>query len=202
MADTEPDLESGATTVPEPSPDSVTTLDEPISVTLWRDIKRIGQKLYYVIIPRRSGKKSLRDWDLWGPLLFCFALALILSQTAEAEQKAAVFTTVFVIVWLGSVVITFNSLLLGGTVSFFQSLCIFGYCLFPLTVAAFATLFWGNLIFRLVVTAVAVAWSSLATVGFISEMVPKSRKILAVYPIVLFYLVLGWMVFMHKPIMN
>jgi len=32
------------------------------------------------------------------------------------QAKAAVFTTVFVIVWVGSVVVTINSLLLGGSV--------------------------------------------------------------------------------------
>jgi len=40
----------------------------------------------------------------------------------------------------------------------------------------------------------------IATIGFISELVPKSRKILAVYPIVLFYMVLGWLVLMHPPL--
>ena len=45
--------------------------------------------------------------------------------------------------------------------SFFQSLCIFGYCLFPLTMAAIATLFWGNLLFRLILSVVATVWSSL-----------------------------------------
>lgn len=40
----------------------------------------------------------------------------VLSQTASNEQKAMVFTTVFVIVWVGSIVITINTLLLGGKV--------------------------------------------------------------------------------------
>ena len=52
------------------------------------------------------------------------------------DDSAAVFAAVFLIVWCGSAVVTVNAVLLGGTVSFFQSICILGYCVFPLTVAA------------------------------------------------------------------
>lgn len=45
-----------------------------------------------------------------------------------------VFTTLAV----GAIVLTVNIVLLGGTIVFFQSLCLLGYCLFPLDVAAIA----------------------------------------------------------------
>lgn len=37
---------------------------------------------------------------------------------------------------IGAVILTVNIILLGGTIVFFQSLCLLGYCLFPLVVAA------------------------------------------------------------------
>jgi len=89
---------------------SETTLDEPVWQTIWRDVKRVGIKLFHVLIPRGKAQQALRDWDLWGPLVFCLILAIILSESAPQ---------IFVIVWIGAAVVTINSLLLGGKISFF-----------------------------------------------------------------------------------
>ncbi|KAG2463967.1 YIPF6 protein, partial [Polypterus senegalus] len=59
----------------------------------------------------------------------------IRSSTDSKEDGGPQFAEVFVLIWFGSVVITLNSKLLGGTISFFQSLCVLGYCILPLTVA-------------------------------------------------------------------
>lgn len=48
------------------------------------------------------------------PLSLC-CLHRILSWNAPNDQKALVFASVFVIVWVGSAVITVNALLLGGS---------------------------------------------------------------------------------------
>ncbi len=37
---------------------------------------------------------------------------------------------------IGSIILTFNVILLGGEIIFFQALCLLGYCLFPLCVAS------------------------------------------------------------------
>lgn len=43
---------------------------------------------------------------------------------------------VFAEVALGAIVLTINVILLGGELVFFQAVCLLGYCLFPLVVAA------------------------------------------------------------------
>eukprot|EP00878_Enallax_costatus_P037147 GHUV01041945.1.p2 GENE.GHUV01041945.1~~GHUV01041945.1.p2 ORF type:complete len:124 (+),score=18.04 GHUV01041945.1:230-601(+) len=43
---------------------------------------------------------------------------------------------VFTEVALGAIVLTINVILLGGNIVFFQSLCLIGYCLFPIVIAA------------------------------------------------------------------
>lgn len=78
--------------------------------------------------------------DLWGPLLVCLLLSSILSATAPGDSGSVVFAAVFVIVWFGAVTVTLNAQLLGGTISFFQSVCILGYCVFPLTLSALGCL--------------------------------------------------------------
>lgn len=45
------------------------------------------------------------------------------------------FAEVFVIVWIGAMIVTLNSKLLGGKISFFQSVCVLGYCLTPLAIS-------------------------------------------------------------------
>lgn len=78
--------------------------------------------------------------DLWGPLLVCLLLSTILSVTAPGDSGSLVFAAVFVIVWAGAAAVTLNTQLLGGNVSFFQSVCILGYCVFPLTLSSLGCL--------------------------------------------------------------
>ena len=57
-----------------------------------------------------------QDWDLWGPLIACLGLAVMLSLHAAEEQSLSVFSGIFVIVFLGSIAVTANAKLLGGKV--------------------------------------------------------------------------------------
>ena len=49
------------------------TLDEPVWVTLKRDVLTIGRNLRSVLIPINwdfgSSSAALGNWDLWGPLV-------------------------------------------------------------------------------------------------------------------------------------
>jgi hypothetical protein len=58
--------------------------------------------------------EGLRDWDLWGPLIFCLLLSLFLSRGAQDEQKDLVFSGIFAMVWIGEAVVTLQIKLLGG----------------------------------------------------------------------------------------
>jgi hypothetical protein len=57
--------------------------------------------------------EGLRDWDLWGPLVFCLLLSLLLSFPMK-EQKEIVFSGVFAMIWIGKAVVTMQIKLLGG----------------------------------------------------------------------------------------
>ncbi|KAI8138455.1 Yip1 domain-containing protein [Fennellomyces sp. T-0311] len=179
----------------EPTYTGEDTLDEPVSTTILRDLKQVAQKLQQVLHPK-GNRNVLRDWDLWGPLILCLALAIILSGGAEEDQAVSIFTGVFVIVWLGAAVVTLNAKLLGGTVSFFQSVCVLGYCLFPLVAAAVVAIFVDLIWVRLPLSIVSFFWSSYASVGFLSESKVhlRNRRALAVYPLCLFYLLISWLV--------
>lgn len=190
------DLESGSSTSASiaKSESTFETLDEPVMDTIMRDVRMVGVKLKHVLIPKDNSNKELRNWDLWGPLFLCLLLASTLSLTAKEEQTALVFAAVFVIVWCGAAVVTLNAALLGGNISFLQSVCVLGYCLAPLNIASIICHLWSNKVFKLVVTLVAFVWATRASVGFMAQLVSEDRRALGVFPVLLFYLTISWMV--------
>lgn len=113
---------------------------------------------------------------------------------------------VFVIIWFGSIIITLNSKLLGGNISFFQSLCVLGYCILPLTAAMVVcrvVLIGGSgtvsFAVRLVVVTASFGWSTFASTAFLADSQPPNRKALVVYPVFLFYFVIGWIILTFSP---
>jgi len=139
---------------------------------------------------------GLRDWDLWGPLVFCLLLSLLLSFNAMKEQKEIVFSGVFAMVWIGKAVVTLQIKLLGGNISFAQSVCIIGYTLFPLVIAALLSALGLPTIPRIPIYLVLIAWSLAAGVSILGGSgVVKNRVGIAVYPLFVFYLGLGCLCF-------
>ncbi|KAI1005987.1 hypothetical protein K3495_g2233 [Podosphaera aphanis] len=140
--------------------------------------------------------EGLRDWDLWGPLLFCLLLSLFLSFTAASEQKSLVFSGVFAMVWIGEALVTAQIKLLGGNISFAQSICIIGYTLFPIVIASLLSVFHLPIVARIPIYLFLVAWSLAAGVSILGGSgVVKNRVGLAVYPLLVFYLGLGCLCF-------
>lgn len=171
------------------------TLNEPVTVTLKRDFYRIVNNLRQVVFPnpyREDVGRALRDWDLWGPFFFIIFLALTLSWTSP--DKSAVFGIVFGVLSSGAIVLTLNVLLLGGRIIFFQSLSVLGYCLFPLDVGAIACSFIESRFIRTIVVFGALAWSSWSAYPFVSGAVPAPRRALAVYPVFLLFVSVGFLV--------
>jgi len=180
-----------------------TTLDEPVKETIMRDLRAVCRKFTHILYPRKNSE-LLKDWDLWGPLLLCVLLALLLQGSTDKTtgSMGPQFTEVFVVVWVGAAVVSLNSALLGGKISVFQSICVLGYCIFPLFLSmilcwlvvhvfAQSTI---SVVIRILVALAGYVWSVYASVVFLGESQPTGRKALAVYPICLFYFILAWMV--------
>ncbi|KAL7628953.1 hypothetical protein AAE478_000471 [Parahypoxylon ruwenzoriense] len=148
------------------------------------------------LLNQNNMSPGLRDWDMWGPLIFCLLLSLLLSFRAKDDQKDIVFSGVFAIVWIGEAVVTLQIKLLGGNISFAQSVCIIGYTLFPLVIASLMSALGLPTIPRIPVYLVLVAWSLAAGVSILGGSgVVKNRVGIAVYPLFVFYLGLGCLCF-------
>ncbi|PBJ68013.1 terbinafine resistance locus protein (yip1) [Trypanosoma cruzi] len=170
------------------------TLDEPITTTIVRDAVAIGRKMTIVLAPPLGEDQELRDWDLWGPLLLCLVLAIILAGSAATHQGGLIFSAVFVLVWVGAAVVTLNAKFLGSKVSFFQTVCVMGYCLAPLCIGAFLGVFISYFWVMMVISFVVWLWSCWAALRFFRGSVTPEREMLVVYPVALFYSFMTWMV--------
>jgi len=89
--------------------------------------------------------------------------------------------------------------------SFFQSVCVLGYCVAPINIGALIVAILHNLlpfVVKLLLVLGCFGWSTfckykylfiiIASIGFMSSLVSEQKKVLAVYPVFLFYLFLAW----------
>jgi hypothetical protein len=102
-------------------------------------------------------------------------------------------------------IITLNTKLLGGNLSFMQCICLLGYCLFPLNVSALLVRIFFIFIpgiMKLLIVSFTFIWSTrgkifillLASVPFISDNITPKKRLLAVYPVMLFFLYLNYFI--------
>ncbi|KAK6151452.1 hypothetical protein DH2020_014087 [Rehmannia glutinosa] len=161
------------------------TLTEPVWDTIQRDLSRIVSNLKLVVFPnpfREDPGKALRDWDLWGPFFFIVFLGLVLSWSASVEKHDCTqvnFAT-------GGGIQKKN----GDT----KKSEVFA--------VAFALLAAGAVILTLNVLLLlkwfrccdALAWSTWAAYPFMSTAVNPRRKALALYPVLLMYVSVGFLI--------
>jgi len=166
------------------------TLDEDISTTLKRDLYAILNKIKYVAVPKMTERKleELYNWDLWGPLLFCFLYSIALSTGDNTNNESSIFVLIFVIFWIGGFVITFNSRFLGANIGICQMMSLLGYGMFPINVGGVIIGFCGfrNIWLKFIIVMITLVWSCLASIGFIGGLVEPDKKFLAVFPVVVF----------------
>jgi protein YIPF6 len=146
-----------------------------------------------------------------GPLVFSLMLSVLLSWRA-AEFQDEVFTSVFALSWVGTMIVTWQIRLLGGKMfvclppnldarltynsAFFQTVCIIGYTLFPLVIAALLSAIGISWIIRIPVYFVLLLWAFAAGISILGGSgVVRNRVGLAVYPLFVFYLGLSCLCF-------
>ena len=172
------------------------TLNESILTTIYRDLSLISIKLKYVIKPYGSKEKKnyhIKQWDLWGPLLLNMFLACTLAF--NSEEKSQMIILIFVIFWIGGVIIYLNANFLGVKSSIFQILCLLGYCLFPLNLSAFFVTFLNiKGVLRFIIVLITCLWSIYSSSDFFNQLTNKEQKYLVEYPCILFYLYISWFI--------
>ena len=173
------------------------TLNESILTTIKRDLSLIYTKMKYVVNPfisKELKNNHIRQWDLWGPLLFNMFLAFTLSF--DTKKKSQMTTLIFIIFWVGGVILYLNANFLGVKASIFQMLCLLGYCLFPLNISAvIVTIFNLNDILRLIIVIFTLIWSIHSSSDYLKIISNPEQRYLVLYPCILFYLYISWFIF-------
>ena len=176
------------------------TLDEAIITTINRDLYSIYIKLIFVINPFISDevkKYHIKQWDLWGPLIFNVLLASTLA--INSDNRGQTIILIFLIFWLGSFLVFLNGHLLGVKTSIFQIFCLLGYCLFPLNISAFIFSFTRPPeIFKFIVIGLTCFWSLFSASSYLGNLTIPEQRYLVLYPCILLYLYISWFIFSIK----
>ena len=137
--------------------------------------------------------EELYNWDLWGPLIFCFLYSIALSTGNNKNNESSIFVLVFVIFWIGGFVLTFNGKFLGAQIGICQMISLLGYGMFPITVGGVIIGFCGitNIFVKLIIVLITLVWSCFASIGFIGSLVEPDKKFIAVFPVIIFLLSLS-----------
>jgi hypothetical protein len=176
------------------------TLNESIITTIYRDLFLIYTKLKFVIMPYAEKEKKnfhIKQWDLWGPLILDMFLSCTLA--VNSKEKSNMIILIFVIFWLGGVILYLNANFLGVKSSIFQMFCLLGYCLFPLNISAiFVTIFRITGLFRLIIVGITTLWSIYSSSDFLKSITNQDQRYLVLYPCILFYLYISWFIVSTK----
>ena len=116
--------------------------------------------------------------DLWGPFLLTLLLATTLSLRTK-ESSSTIITSVFFIMWVGSVVVYLNANFLGSHMSIFQSICLLGYCVFPINVVSILTYLLGGFLIgplKLILVAISFIWATLCNIQDIFRLNKLHRR--------------------------
>ena len=75
-----------------------------------------------------------------------------------------------------------------------QSICVLGYCVFPIVIATFVNCICSFLpgFVKFIISGVSWIWSTTSSISFMAALLPVDRKELGIYPIAIFYLFLAW----------
>ena len=95
----------------------------------------------------------------------------------ESEDKGQSFGILFLIMWGGAFIVTINTKLLGGHISFFQCVCVLGYCVFPIVLAAaiiyVLKLISINVLFiKMIIAGIALVWATICIYEVIQVLFP------------------------------
>ena len=175
------------------------TLDESVLETIKRDLKLIYYKLKYILNPFSSPEEKkyhIQMWDLWGPLIFITLLSCTLCLSSKDKQN--VMVSLFSIFWIGGLLIYVNGTLLDSKIKVFPMLCLLGYCLFPLNLAAFILAMINMYdIIKILIVGIMCFWSLFCVEGYIKCACEKEQKFLVFYPAILMFVFLSWFIFVN-----
>eukprot|EP00735_Rhodelphis_limneticus_P003289 TRINITY_DN14746_c0_g1::TRINITY_DN14746_c0_g1_i1::g.30173::m.30173 TRINITY_DN14746_c0_g1::TRINITY_DN14746_c0_g1_i1::g.30173 ORF type:complete len:263 (+),score=49.51,sp/Q9BSR8/YIPF4_HUMAN/46.70/1e-61,Yip1/PF04893.12/2.3e+03,Yip1/PF04893.12/5e-07,DUF1282/PF06930.7/0.032,PgaD/PF13994.1/5.5 TRINITY_DN14746_c0_g1_i1:90-791(+) len=163
-------------------------VSKPILEELEIDIPDILRKVRCVLIPNQANQTALQTTvkqgdDFWGPFFVC-----LLYSTLLVWGQLSVFSWVLLIWLCGSLIIFLLVRVLGGDVSYTQTLAAVGYSLLPLVAIipllfVFAKFSWVSFLLK----SCASGWASYSCFRLLESEGIQSKRLLVMYPVALLY---------------
>ncbi|CAL8115868.1 unnamed protein product [Orchesella dallaii] len=180
------------------------TLDEPIMQTITRDLKAVGRKMMGALMPNPSKNLLMKEWDLWGPLILCTYIGLMLQGMDDSSGYQ--FTELFVLVCLGTAGVTYHLINIShASLSIFQAICVLGYCLGPLAVGVslfeLMNLFGlkkDTTFFRFLIVCGCITWGTYSSTKTLGTTVPGEKQYMKLAPVIVYYSLVGILIFYHS----
>lgn len=162
----------------------------------------VWNSVMYLYLVLKAMHHSKLEIGTYGAHFWCVSYLLFsLTVPIYFILDSNTFMLLIFAVFLGAIVVTFNIKVLGGKISYFQSVSILGYCICPIFIALIIVsilkfLQITNPIIRLVLIIVSTIWSILgiyiyyiilAARSFIGVNLPDHKKLVGLYPIIIFY---------------
>lgn len=154
------------------------------------------------VLSLRSGKLNedvVQDSDMAGPILFCFSFGALLLLSGKTH-----FGYIYGVALFGTLSLHFLFRLMsssGQGLDFLTTASTLGYCLLPLVVlSAFAVVLPLDNLLGYIVSAVSIAWCTMASSGlFVRVLALTHARALVAYPLVMFYAMFALMaIFVEK----
>jgi hypothetical protein len=116
---------------------------------------------------------------------------MFIALASSQNQIDDIFGVIYMVLFGGALVVGVNSYLVGSEGSIFMMVSILGYCLAPFVVAAVVNYFLRRILMFLgmaIVCAFCWFWAVKSASVFIASCCRRSRRMLALYPIMLYYM--------------
>ena len=143
--------------------------------SIWRTMLRAPRNWETVIVGSCRGLMGTTS-PLLNTFLVSHSWSSVLNLGMNSNGNA--FGMVFLIMWGGSFIVTINTKLLGGHISFFQCVCVLGYSIFPIVLAAVLIYILKQveitaLFIKMIIAGVAFVWSVFGTNPYIKHLYPS-----------------------------
>ena len=145
--------------------------------------------------------------DIWGPLLISIGIAMFMQPISFSNESALVL----IFQWVGAILLTMNCKLLGYNMfacflcspfsSYFQMFSHLGYSSFPILLHSFVHWLIPFSLLNLIISLFVSVWclrsshllspSSLAISAFLSRYIDNRRRVLVLFPCLLYFFIIG-----------
>lgn len=144
------------------------------------------------------------QWDLFGPLFICiiFGVLLIFSMPYRAMINDIIALS-FLFYFIFGAAVGLNMLLLKGKSNILGVLCILSYMTIPYVLTQVIILLinvfkkalpnWAQNLLVILLAFIATIWTVLVSLRLFRKLVPKSRRFMGYYPVVLYIIVITCM---------